>query len=269
MPTHPPGRYELKYVIDRAQVHALDEALAAFMQPDAHGDGDGRYPVTSLYYDTADYKAYWDKIQGHRYRRKLRVRVYGDRAVTPDTACFVEIKQRTNRTVLKKRVALPYAAAIDLCETGGGADGVSGPVVEEVSYLRAALHLQPACIVSYDRLAFQGGQADPGLRVTFDTNLKGRAHDLSLLSTGYAENRYFAPPQWCIMEIKADGHVPLWLTRLVGEQRCTPRRVSKYCRALEQCLDTLQDQRVTTRQPAFEPVSDLYAPSQVLEGVSS
>ena len=68
-----------------------------------------------------------------------------------------------------------------------------------------------ARLVSYDRLAFQGGQADPGLRVPFDTNLKGRAHDLSLLSTGYAQNRFFAPPQWCIMEIKADGHVPLSL----------------------------------------------------------
>jgi hypothetical protein len=270
MSSNAPGRYELKYVIDRGQYHTLVEALAAFMQPDAHGDQGGSYLVTSLYYDTPDYKAYWDKIQGHRFRRKLRVRVYGDRAVTPDTASFVEIKQRTNRIILKKRVALAYAAAIDLCETGRGANGISGPVVEEVGYLRAALGLQPACIVSYDRLAFQGGQADPGLRVTFDTNLKGRAHDLSLLSTGYAQNRFFAPPQWCIMEIKADGHVPLWLTRLIGEQRCTPRRVSKYCRALEQCLDTLQNQRMTTQQPRLEPVSgQYYTPRQVLEGVSS
>jgi hypothetical protein len=190
------------------------------------------------------------------------VRVYGDGAVSPDTPAFVEIKQRTSRTILKKRVALPYAAAIDLCEAGRGVDGVAGseegPVVDEIRYLRTALHLQPACIVSYDRLAFQGGQADPGLRVTFDTNLKGRAHDLSLLSTGYAENRFFAPPQWCIMEIKANGHVPLWLTRLIGEQRCTSRRISKYCRALEQCLGTLQNQRITSHQPGFEfePVPD-------------
>jgi hypothetical protein len=261
MPTNnAPGRYELKYVIDRGQYHTLVQALAAFMQPDAHGDREGRYLVTSLYYDTADYKSYWDKIQGHRYRRKLRVRVYGDGAVSPDTPAFVEIKQRTSRTILKKRVALPYAAAIDLCHTGRGVDGMAGseegPVVDEIRYLRTALHLQPACIVSYDRLAFQGSQADPGLRVTFDTNLKGRAHDLSLLSTGYAENRFFAPPQWCIMEIKANGHVPLWLTRLIGEQRCTSRRVSKYCRALEQCLGTLQNQRITNYQPTFEPVPD-------------
>ena len=248
------NRRELKYAVTRDQYQPLIEALAAHLQPDAYGDEQGRYLVTSLYYDTTDYKAYWDKIQGHRYRRKLRVRVYGEQTVTPDTSCFVEIKQRTDRAIQKKRVVLPYSSAIDLCEAGMDVKPVpqaSGAVVEEVRYLRAALGLQPACIVSYDRLAFQGGQADPGLRVTFDTNLKGRAHDLSLLSTGYAQNRFFAPPQWCIMEIKADGSVPLWLTKLIGEYRCTSRNISKYCTALERCLGEFQNQRIKTYQPEF------------------
>jgi SPX domain protein involved in polyphosphate accumulation len=218
------------------------------MEPDPHGDEEGRYLVTSMYYDSADYKAYWDKIQGHRFRRKLRVRVYGSQEVTPDTSCFVEIKQRNNRAIQKKRVVLPYSSAIALCGSGAGVNSSSGlgqAVIDEVKYLCSTLQLQSACIVTYDRLAFDGTECDPGLRVTFDTNMKGRTHDLSLLSPNYAQNRFFLPPQWRIMEIKANDCVPYWLTKLTGEYHCTLRRISKYCTALEQCLGLFQTQRIT------------------------
>ena len=108
-----------------------------------------------------------------------------------------------------------------------------GDVLEEVIYLHDALQLQAACIVSYNRLAFNGGAYDPGLRITFDTNLKGRVHDLSLLSGGYAKNHYFAPPEWCVMEIKINSRVPYWLTEVIGKHQCSIRRISKYCSTLE------------------------------------
>ena len=105
------SRHELKYLINWDQRELLTQALVNYMDLDTHGDDQGRYPITSLYYDTVDYKAYWDKIEGHKFRRKVRVRVYGDRLVTPETRCFVEIKQRINKTLQKKRVILPYHTA--------------------------------------------------------------------------------------------------------------------------------------------------------------
>jgi len=248
------GRYELKYVLDQSQYQALFGVLAGHMQPDPHGDEAGRYLVTSLYYDTQDYKAYWDKMDGLRFRRKLRLRVYDTPVITPEITCSVEIKQRTNRTVLKKRVVLSYASAMELCEMRDGINGVPGSgqaVMDEVRYLCSVQRLRPACVVSYERQALMGTERDPGLRVTFDTTMKGRVHDLSLLLPGTAADRYFLPPPRCIMEIKADGYVPYWLTKLISEQRCTPQSVSKYCMALEKCLGTLQRQRVTSYQPAF------------------
>jgi len=216
------------------------------MEPDPHSEG-GRYLVTSLYYDTADYKAYWDKIDGHRFRRKVRVRVYNAQMVSPDSLCFVEIKQRTNKTLQKKRIVLPYLSAIALCGSGTHTDGnteADRAVIDEVLYLFNTLRLQPACIVSYDRLAFNGGVYDPGLRVTFDTNLKCRTHDLTLLSQGYAENDFFVPPQWCVMEVKVNNRVPYWLTGVISRYRCTLRRISKYCTALEKSRALLQQQRI-------------------------
>lgn len=240
------SRFELKYIVTEQQREELAEVLRDYMQPDTMGDALGRYNITSLYYDTADYKAYWDKIEGHKFRRKVRVRVYGSQTVTEDTLCFAEIKQRINKTLQKKRVQMPYASALALC--GGGktfetASAADQAVIEEIQYLYYTLQLQPACVVSYDRQAFNGSQYDPGLRVTFDVNLKGRTHDLSLLSLGNAESHFFMPPGYCILEVKVNYRVPLWLTDIIAEHRCTLRRVSKYCAALEQSKELLQTQQ--------------------------
>ena len=117
-------------------------------------------------------------------------------------------------------------------------------VIEEVQYLYNTLRLQPACVVSYDRVAFEGSEYDPGLRVTFDTNLKCRTHDLTLLSQGYAENRFFAPPHWCVMEVKVNSRVPYWMTGVLSRHHCTLRRISKYCTALERSNAILHSQRI-------------------------
>ena len=54
----------------------LRAELSARMDHDAHG---ATYGVWSVYYDTIDLRFYWEKIEGLRFRRKLRVRHYGDR----------------------------------------------------------------------------------------------------------------------------------------------------------------------------------------------
>jgi SPX domain protein involved in polyphosphate accumulation len=240
-------RYELKYLVHHTQAAELAAALAGNMLPDEHADSRGGYLVTSLYYDTADHKAYWDKIDGHRNRRKLRVRIYGDRPVTPETPCFVEIKHRLDRALQKRRVLLPYGAAADLDRIDDLLPACAGrerAVLEEVEYLHRALRLQPACVVSYRRRAFEGREYDPGLRVTFDADLKYRTHELNLYANGGATDHYFLSPDWCIMEVKVNHRAPLWLTEVIGMHQCVIRRISKYCAALEHGKLVLSRQRI-------------------------
>ena len=241
-------RYELKYVITHDQYNLMRTALSDYMVPDAEGDEHGRYVITSLYFDSQDYKAYWDKIEGHRFRRKVRVRVYGNQPVLAETTCFVEIKQRINKTLQKRRILLPYETAIALCATGEAtiADSEADQaVIDEIRYLHHTLQLQPACIVSYQRLAYNGDEFDPGLRVTFDSVLQGRTHSLSLLTSEQSENQYVLPPNIYILEVKANHRVPNWLTELVNTYHCQLRRVSKYCAVLENSKMLLQTQRFT------------------------
>jgi hypothetical protein len=85
---------------------------------DPYSDTTG-YGVWSVYYDTRQLRFYWEKIEGLRFRRKLRVRHYGDRfGVTEDTPVFVEIKQRVNRVTPET----PHPAALS-----GGVAAVRGP----------------------------------------------------------------------------------------------------------------------------------------------
>jgi SPX domain protein involved in polyphosphate accumulation len=229
-------RYELKYLVRHDQAAEVADSLARYMLPDEHGSNQGQYRVTSLYYDTVAHKAYWDKVDGHRNRRKLRVRIYGDQVVTPETSCFVEIKHRLDRTLQKRRAVLPYGAAValdqidDLVDTASDEDRA---VLEEVEYLYRALRLQPACVVSYQRRALEGREYEPGLRVTFDTDLKYRTHELTLFANGQATDHYFLSPDWCIMEVKINHRAPYWLTEVIGMHQCVVRRISKYCAALE------------------------------------
>jgi SPX domain protein involved in polyphosphate accumulation len=242
-----PDRFELKYLLNQAQYQAMTGELAKYMVRDERGDAHGRYLITSLYYDTADHQAYWDKLEGHRFRRKVRVRVYGREHVTPETLCFAEIKQRINKTLQKKRVILPYTQAAALCGAGEavtGEDEADQATIDEIIYLYQTLQLQPACIVSYQRHAFEGSDQDPGLRITFDTQLKCRVHDLTLLSQGYADNQYFLPPSQCVMEVKVNNRAPYWITDLISKYRCPLRRISKYCSALEQAKLRLGQQQV-------------------------
>lgn len=253
-------RYELKYLLRRDQTEPLLDELHAKLRLDAHASPLGTYPITSLYYDTAYYKAYWDKLNGHRSRRKLRVRVYGDTTITPQTPAFVEIKQRINKMMRKRRVPLTYAEGVDLEGYAllGQMRAEAGKVEEqavlhEAHYLYRTLQLQPACVVSYDRMAFEGDEFAPDLRITLDFNLRGRVHDLSLLSTGIASNYAVLGSEYVVLEIKANQNIPRWVAELMARHQCTFYRISKYCMVLEKTQAIAQRQHILVQGTVAEP----------------
>jgi SPX domain protein involved in polyphosphate accumulation len=226
------NRYELKYIVPMAKVDAICEDLKGFTVPDDH-DGERGYRIVSLYYDSPDHDCFWAKIEGLKFRRKLRLRVYPAGDIERTTAGMVEIKQRMNRTVQKRRLELPLAEAELLCAgtlPRGDLDPLDLQVATEVQYMVRAMHLRPTCITTYMRRAFVGGLYDSGLRITFDMNVGGRAHALEVGLS--ASNRLFLPPDWSIMEVKANDTVPDWVTSLLGRHGCQIHRVSKYCAVL-------------------------------------
>jgi hypothetical protein len=143
---------------------------------------------------------------------------------------LIEIKQRINRTVQKRRLVLPIEQATELClghRIPPGLDALDEQVAQEVCYLSNSMHLEPSAITAYYRRAFEGALENAGLRVTFDYDVRGRVHTLDL--TEPASNKLILPLDWCIMEVKANETVPDWMISLLGRHNCSLNRVSKYC----------------------------------------
>lgn len=224
------NRYELKYLVNAPQYRGLVKDLQNFMVPDAYGDVDGFYRVVSLYYDSPHLTGYHSKIEGLKFRRKLRIRVYPGTNVTQVQTAFVEIKQRINRTVQKRRIVLPLDAAERLCSGTRfptDLDEADTATANEIAYMQRALTLRPKAIVSYRRQAFMGGRYERGMRLTFDMKLQGRMHALRV--NEIAKNRYCFPLDWFVMEVKVNERIPNWVLTLLAKHDCQLSRISKYC----------------------------------------
>jgi hypothetical protein len=229
------NRFELKYLITLKQAELFKKALRLYLLPDEHGAGNGRYTLASLYYDSPDFRCYWEKMDGIKFRRKLRIRHYEcNETLTEDTPVFVEIKQRLDRVTQKRRAVLSYRDAIRLCndrqfpEEFASDDKV---VLDEIYAYLWQYNLGPVSLVRYDRQALIGTDYDIGLRVTFDTALQYQVQQL-LLHEELA-SLPMLPADRVVMEIKVNERIPYWLTEMIAAHNLKLIRVSKYCRSIE------------------------------------
>ncbi|WLQ53536.1 VTC domain-containing protein [Streptomyces poriferorum] len=177
---HAFNRYELKYLVPVDLAAELRDELGERMDRDLNSPAGG-YGVWSLYYDSPELRFYWEKIEGLKFRRKLRIRHYGEPdGVSDASPVCVEIKQRVNRVTQKRRITLPYGTARQLCD---GRELVEHSpkeraFIHEVLDLVVRLNLRPTAITGYQREALVGRGSDTGLRVTFDRRIRGDALDV-------------------------------------------------------------------------------------------
>jgi SPX domain protein involved in polyphosphate accumulation len=228
------NRFELKYVVTKRDLDRLRPELASYMVRDPFADETGSYTLSSLYYDSPNLDCYWAKLDGLKFRRKLRIRHYErPEPLTDDTPVFVEIKQRIDRVTQKRRAVLGYSDARELCDERlvPEVETRDEAVVDEVFELLIRHRLRPTCITTYQREAWIGGEYDPGLRITFDFDLRYRLHDLELDSKH--RGKYMFPPHYAVLEIKLNDRAPYWLTHLVARNNLQLTRMSKYCTSLE------------------------------------
>lgn len=232
-PLHAFNRYEIKYLVHTSRLAALRDQLRSRLDQDSYCP-EGGYGVWSVYYDTRQLRFYWEKIEGLRFRRKLRIRHYGDRFnISDDTTVYVEIKQRVNRVTQKRRVGLSYSEARRLCDSRQMVEHQPGQTgfVQEVLGLVNGFDLRAVAMTGYQREAYVGRGAEIGLRVTVDHRVRGRDRDFDLGSG--AENRLIIPASMSVLEVKANDRVPYWLTDLAAHADLSVVRMSKYCQGVE------------------------------------
>lgn len=226
------GRYELKFLITPVQKARFLSAAAHGLNADPHGI-DASYRVSSLYFDTPGFNAYWEKVDGEAIRRKYRLRYYSHGSEEPSLdGSFMEIKHRIDNTVYKQRVRLGAAGTLALLESpealsriGEYCDDPADPTARLIEHAATTLGLNPAVVITYCRQAWLG-TVDARLRVTFDSECQayepaGYRRVGSGTGTPLLSDRM-------VMEVKFDAAVPCWIRDILVSQGLMIQRFSKY-----------------------------------------
>lgn len=225
-------RREQKYLITVEQYRKLVDQMSPYMRYDKFGK-QGKYTVTSLYFENCNHDIYFETKNKLPFRQKLRLRIYDDTDI--GGLAFFEIKQKHNNVVNKRRTAIPLLDAYSYIYNPSDDlerhyEASNYQILKEIDYFRKFYRLEPEMVVSYDRHAFHC-ITDPDLRVTFDLNLRCRNEDLNIDYGPYGEN--FIDPNLVVLEVKVTDSVPLWLARILQKLDCEQRSASKFCTSME------------------------------------
>ncbi len=210
-------RYELKYLISIEQCRLIKSEMAKYMRADTYGESD----ICNLYCDTPDFLLVRRSNEKPFYKEKLRIRSYG--VVKDGADVFVEIKKKYDSVVYKRRIAADEKTADRILAGNAVVDSQIG---KEIAYFtKLYAEIQPKMFISYCREAFYGID-DKELRITFDRSILWRTYDLSLKSGIYGQP--VLPRDKVLMEIKTATAFPLWLVKILSNNKIYKTSFSKY-----------------------------------------
>lgn len=220
-------RRELKFLLSDDQCMVVQEALQQRMEPDSYGNN----TICNLYYDTSDFRLIRHSLEHPVYKEKLRLRSYGRAGIDSDV--YLELKKKYNGIVYKRRVKVTEAEGTDFMN-GTGTLHKQSQITREIQYFRDFYKtLRPKVYLCYDREAWYD-PVDRGFRMTLDRNARYRTVDMKL-SSPYGGDEILEQGQ-TLLEVKAEGAVPMWLVNLLTDQQIYKTQFSKYGRAYEKML---------------------------------
>jgi len=215
-------RYEKKYLLTSTQADALQDALKNRMS----GDPYGTYWVQNIYFDTLNWDVIRTSMERPLYKEKLRLRCYG----IPDDGgnIFLELKKKYSGVVYKRRIALPVPTIAfgNTRETMLNVlSGDDAQITKELRFYLQSNDVTDKMYIAFHRTAFADIH-DPGLRITFDTDIHYRVDKLDFANPGLGIR--VLPPDTVLMETKTQANLPLWLARLFSQNNVYMSSFSKY-----------------------------------------
>lgn len=230
-PLETAGRHECKYRISPQQYLAMRSAVFRYMRLDrytARAQTKG-YVVRSLYYDTAEYRVYAEKLAGDCARVKYRLRSYSLED-TDSAPVRVEMKVRRGEALAKYQHFVSkdqYARFLSQQDWG---EDVDHPVLTEYARGVRLLNLQPVVLVEYEREGFESKMND-GVRLTFDHHVRSaRASALFPAPRPFFRVHHIHE---VVLEVKFKQTPPIWLKPLVQAYGLRLVANSKFTQGIE------------------------------------
>ena len=235
------SRFERKYLLSLAQYYRLRNRLHPLAERDYYSRAaGGSYLVRSIYYDTHDYRAWYEKDDGDFGRIKLRIRAYADRWEDCDKVSL-EIKTRRGNSMVKYTTQVEPDEYLEFAKAGRWRS-LDNPVVNEFERLRRVRQLEPVCLVQYRREGFSARDGSQ-VRFTFDHDVES-----TRASWLFPDAPILNPhrPKRPIFEVKTRAGEPAWLHGIIRDHTLKLAANSKYWQGIE----IIRPNMVTPREVA-------------------
>ncbi len=226
-----PLRHELKFFINEAQYILLSGMLRHTLMPDPNGDEKNEYFIRSLYFDTVENDAFYEKMDGVQNRNKYRIRTYN----LSDRVIKLECKTKVGSYISKRSLSIPRDLAEQLMAGDPtGLEGTRSGLLTDM-YREMTIHLlRPVVLVDYVREAWLHPAEE--VRITFDKQLR-----TGLNSTELFDPRVPTVPPLengeMILEVKYNRVLPPYIRNMLGMccGGAVQSAISKYtwCRRFE------------------------------------
>ena len=229
IPDYGNWRFEYKYRLNPQQYHQVRAAIRPFMKLDAYTyhAPQRRYLVRSLYFDSANMRAYQEKVSGDCDRTKLRVRTYA-RSMQENPDIRVEMKARKGMSMEKHSIFIPFSDYQTFMHSNHW-PSTNDPLLVEFERYVHLKSLLPLILVEYQREGFSA-RAQQGLRITLDHRVQS-----AKASTLFPSAPIFRVHTRgvIIFEIKCNKSQPNWLHQLVQTQGLRITANSKFSQGIE------------------------------------
>ena len=241
------NRVEKKYLVKRSDYNFLFAEIKKHMKKDKYFHSE----VYNIYFDTDNYDLIVQSIDRPIFKEKLRARSYGG-----FDKVFLEIKTKIkgaayrddflekddleddNNFGFKRRVLITHKDFNELLKNKTSVEELASRKIEEktdlqiakeVDYIIKKFNLKPKILIYYNRESFTG---ENDLRITFDKNLRFR-HENIRFRKNFKDKSFFKNEKDIIMEIKANGAMPLWLVKTLSAAHIYPEQFSKVGKVYE------------------------------------
>lgn len=165
-------RIEKKYIITRVQYLAIKKLIQQYMVEDEHG----KSTICNIYFDTENYDLIRNSIEKPIFKDKIRLRSYN--TPTLDSKVYLEVKRKYDGVVGKRRIELNLKEFYNYINNKN-ISFENKQIYSEIDYYFKYYNLKPTMYISYLRRAFYGN-VDRNFRITFDSNILARNHELKL-----------------------------------------------------------------------------------------
>ncbi|MCB0805594.1 MAG: polyphosphate polymerase domain-containing protein [Bacteroidales bacterium] len=234
-------RFEFKYIVAERYLDELRNSVRPFVEVDPFADAEEKneYTVRSIYFDTPNFDYYYEKIDGIKNRKKLRIRGYDD--VEKNNTVFLEIKRKYDVPIKKYRAPVNFEDAQDIFKKSA----INGHVLNQLPIIEGyanskrfffqmySRNLRPTVLVVYDREAYYS-KFDRTVRLTFDKRLRGEAYP-ELKNLFNERNLRSALHGRFILEVKFNNHFPSWLHPVISRFNLKRQSASKYVITMDAC----------------------------------